>query len=618
MSLYYNSNNLDNHYNEITINDQIDEIERKNSDLKLTTKEKQIQLGFELTYLAYQESLKKDFSNLNDKKLKIILSSPITINPSIQYHIRSFISSQIVNKTEVNNAINKIYTNRDGVNNVFSIRLLLEEDTTEGITFYSGKHYNTYVIKIPKPGYDDDIAYEAIIGIACLNNIRNYIPNFAYTYGYGTCYIPLDINGELLSDGNNLKNWCDNGKDKGSFLVMENANPSVSLHEFLRIKDLSIIDLQKVYLQIFNALNVAYQLYQYTHQDLHSTNILIRSFNKDIKINIYGDNMKIIGELTTKYVPYIIDYGRNSALINKKEYQPNVNYLYKNPFGNWLYDINILLYHTCTRNKYNIREFANNIWNFIYEGTKKPISEYNDEHFLSANIIKFNLKEQSLEDKNFILKNKKSFIESKLKYLTINETYLKENNQYMKIGEEYNNLIDEYNILYNEFIQEKKEYKVLEQEYSDNYYNGYFYFMNIANMFKKSYTSIVNHIIKEYKIVIDYDNFGRYKKYSIKEFKEMLKPTTLVEWELYLRDLEKINHGSLENIIKEIQINIFKETSDEFENAIITNLTINNDIQKTLDAVKYLSNYIEIPDGFVSKLNKLLENKSLMIITNII
>lgn len=59
--------------------------------------------------------------------------------------------------------------------------------------------------------------------------------------------------------------------------------------------------------------------YNYSHEDLHFYNILIRKFEKDININIYDNDINVIGELKTKYIPYIIDYGSNMILnVNKK------------------------------------------------------------------------------------------------------------------------------------------------------------------------------------------------------------------------------------------------------------------------------------------------------------
>lgn len=268
---------------------------------------------------------------LDEEKLDEILSSNLTLNPYIQSYIKSYVSGIIVEKDKNG----KLNTNFNGINELFKNTKHLNKGL-QGIVYLSS---NKYIIKMELEylgGLKPNITKEAIIGLKYLNNIRNYIPNFAYTYGYGKIYLNSQKYGNKISD-------------EKEFLVLENVLNSVTLFNFMSDKNIDILDIQKCYVQIFNALNVAEQLYKYIHNDLNYTNIMIRKFNKDIKINIYGDNMKIIGELTTRYVPYIIDYGLN---------------LFNSNVGS-KYDLMALYEGAQESKRKDVVNFVDNYWNFI-------------------------------------------------------------------------------------------------------------------------------------------------------------------------------------------------------------------------------------------------------------
>lgn len=230
---------------------------------------------------------------IDDEKLKKLLSSNLSLNPYIQSHIKSYISGKIIENGNISEFFkNVVFLDYGGSGEVFLVN-------------------DTYIIKNQKymdPEGKYFITNEIIIGLKYLNNVRNYIPNFAYTYGY------VRFNNEHAKFNNKYTKF--NNKTEDDFLIVENILNSSKLYVFVDNNDIDILNIYKCYVQIFNALNVAYQLYEYTHGDLNYGNILVRKFDKDVKVNIYGDNMEIIGELTTQYVPYIIDYG-DSKIFSK-------------------------------------------------------------------------------------------------------------------------------------------------------------------------------------------------------------------------------------------------------------------------------------------------------------
>lgn len=140
------------------------------------------------------------------------------------------------------------------------------------------------------------------------------VPNFQYTYGYGRSYDSYD-------DLNKKFNWCKtvNNKTNQGFIVMENILNSVNLKTFINDESIDMIDIVKCYLQMFNALNIAQFLYNFSHNYIKLTNIFVRKFDKEIKINVYH-NLEIVGELSTKYVPYFTTFDHCTVIVDNTKY----------------------------------------------------------------------------------------------------------------------------------------------------------------------------------------------------------------------------------------------------------------------------------------------------------
>jgi hypothetical protein len=266
-------------------------------------------------------------------KLSKKLETSATLSPSLHEQILNLVASQILSldkKSIVRGAVNQIYTYQDykstdseGVHNVFSVMKVLSDNSEETILKSS-----LFVIKTPKPKRKTSLAHEAVIGLLAVNIFKLFVPNFAYCYGFGNCSLPIYSDKEVVS-------FCDTD-NKSSFLVLEDVKNSVTLRQY--IKDCNIFDFSIVFLQILNALNLGQNICKYVHHNLHGDNILVRTFKEPVSINLFSKGMNIISTISSKYVPYIIDYGSNSIQYNDLIFSSN-----SGSVNNWAYDLLSLL-----------------------------------------------------------------------------------------------------------------------------------------------------------------------------------------------------------------------------------------------------------------------------------
>jgi len=75
----------------------------------------------------------------------------------------------------------------------------------------------------------------------------------------------------------------------------------------------------QIYLQILNALNVAYKEFDYTHFDLHADNVLIQVLPYDVNVPFYAPDGRIM-YIKTNYLARIIDYGMSHVLLQGQHF----------------------------------------------------------------------------------------------------------------------------------------------------------------------------------------------------------------------------------------------------------------------------------------------------------
>lgn len=136
--------------------------------------------------------------------------------------------------------------------------------------------------------YNENIN-EIFVGFNCLNNIRQYVPNFPKILGYKFYEDSIYIEKEWIQ-GLTLDNW-------------------------IKSKNFKMKDFIEILIQINLALFSAQTLYGFVHLDLLPWNVVIAQHETPVTINYPWINGKMVS-YTTCVVPHIIDYGKSSVVYN--------------------------------------------------------------------------------------------------------------------------------------------------------------------------------------------------------------------------------------------------------------------------------------------------------------
>lgn len=173
-----------------------------------------------------------------------------------------------------------------------------------------------FVVKVSSNPQKDELSHEAYVG-KMLNGLRKYTPCFMYTYGISKC-------STVISRGKEIVNWCNpSSYGKGvNYLVLENIRNAKSANDFFT--DICygqiIITMEEVVnllLLLFNGLQLAYNKLRFIHTDLHGDNVMIRTYDQPIAVPFYDNDNNVIGYISTKYVPYVIDFGRATITVDQ-------------------------------------------------------------------------------------------------------------------------------------------------------------------------------------------------------------------------------------------------------------------------------------------------------------
>jgi hypothetical protein len=167
------------------------------------------------------------------------------------------------------------------------------------------------IMKMQQPNAfkDENLLHEILVGLI-LNNMREYLPCFMYTYGGIFCGYPTEDKLKL----DDYDGLCGPGESH-SILITENIPGNLTLENFIKDKSITEEEKDKVLLMLAFALNEANRKYKFNHGDLHSKNVMVRTLNKVRDFSfVYVDNSSDLYNITikTKYVPMIIDYGRSN------------------------------------------------------------------------------------------------------------------------------------------------------------------------------------------------------------------------------------------------------------------------------------------------------------------
>lgn len=200
----------------------------------------------------------------------------------------------------------------------------------------------------------DDLPHEAFVGLYCINELRRHLPNFMFTYGYTQCsgYSPIQKR-KLCSQSGSI-----------SHLILENIMNSSSIYRFIKKsfidEEITSTDIIKIFAQLFGALKLAQEKFNFKHGDLHLGNILIREFKEEIAVSVYLGNGRF-ATILTQYVPYIIDFGMARVRKDGIEFKPTMS----QPGNDEDYLMEkVILYFRNLLSRHGESEFSNKITQF--------------------------------------------------------------------------------------------------------------------------------------------------------------------------------------------------------------------------------------------------------------
>jgi hypothetical protein len=256
------------------------------------------------------DRLRTHIYDLDARVLDGLFESTDTLNSSIHSDLACIVSAVVHPQTLGTGAP----LARERIRQWFVSLRQIGKPSVEGYALATSFSSDTslFVMKSPRKPEGDQLVHEAAIGILALNKLRAWVPNFMYVYGYARCSPPVLENKEPVT-------WCSSDTPAVSYLISENIRNAVTIGDFITEPQVTIADILGVYLQVFNALNVASKAHGYTHYDLHGGNIMIRKFPTPIAVPYYATNSVAegpVGYVVSQYVPYIIDYGYNRIAVD--------------------------------------------------------------------------------------------------------------------------------------------------------------------------------------------------------------------------------------------------------------------------------------------------------------
>ncbi len=206
--------------------------------------------------------------------------------------------------------------------------------------------------------------------------MREFVPNFMYTYAFVQCASPE------LRDGNFLT-WCNEKGDSDTYLFSERIRNCVEIGEWFVSEKTTLTDFLAVFHQLLSALNLANKMFKFVHNDLHEQNVLIRELPEVVRIPYYNTEGVLAGYVASKYVPYIIDFGRSRIEIEGIPLDTDFNYLEENQ----CYDVSRLLHFLKESYKYRgmrvstldvleKRKLLEFLESFFAEGKRATYAEY--------------------------------------------------------------------------------------------------------------------------------------------------------------------------------------------------------------------------------------------------
>lgn len=162
---------------------------------------------------------------------------------------------------------------------------------------------------------ENETLHELIVGLKCINPLREIIPTFVWTYGFTTCNLPIVVDNKLVSTCTQPVAYPKYDEPAKYVGIITEYVEGQSLYEYLD-KNISEDKFLSMILTVLYSLKYANESYGFVHWDLHYSNIIMRDLDqKDCYIYLPSENKYLwVGNTLAT----IIDLGSCSFIDNDK------------------------------------------------------------------------------------------------------------------------------------------------------------------------------------------------------------------------------------------------------------------------------------------------------------
>ena len=342
-------------------------------------------------YDGVNPPLYKGKSDFNDNLMSEILNEEYLDNDklkciSMMIEYMLYWTSKNISISDSNKRYDFLNYFMNNVNQILPNMVHKQIRSAHGFVIFSDfiKVKNKIVIKTPQTKEEiRNMLFEYYIGSRFINKLRYKTPNFMYTYGIFMCN-PL-INSNKKDDKTSMSvNFCNDNNKNNIYLLFEKID-GLNLHDYImELKTEKGLDnLVNCILQLVLSLDIAQKEGQYSHNDLHVENVMLRTIKSPIVYNYIIGNSKYKMELN--YIATIIDYGMNRFVENNIPLGVTVSdtynlYPFKNTVGTDLYKLLISTILSLTVLCHKKPDIHKNLNNKIDEVIEFLISFFRDKY----------------------------------------------------------------------------------------------------------------------------------------------------------------------------------------------------------------------------------------------
>lgn len=195
------------------------------------------------------------------------------------------------------------------ITQVFTHLRRIGAESVDGVALLSGfgELDNMFIIKAPKDPQKDEMIHEYFIGVTCTNAMRRWTPNYAYILGAFKCQPPI------VQPDKRVSQWCGRG-DRSTYVnyIVYEKIPGVELKQ--EAATCSFDEYFTWFIQLGFALQMGSEKCGFTHYDLHSENVLMRTWSHRDFIIPYETPAGILYVRTNK-IATMIDFGRSHVQV---------------------------------------------------------------------------------------------------------------------------------------------------------------------------------------------------------------------------------------------------------------------------------------------------------------